>query len=55
MEAAKEWSRTVQTAGRKLTPPEQRLRQAIFMLQKARGITGRYSIVAPEETEEEGG
>lgn len=43
IEAAKEWVRSL-PSDRPLTPQEQRLKMALFMLKKASGLSGEHRI-----------
>lgn len=56
LEAAKAWSREAPWQGRRLSPAEERLKMAVFMLGKARTITGSIRVLpepprAPQEEE----
>ena len=53
LEAAREWDRQAQASGRPLTPVEQRLRMALFMLRKAKGLSGMHRISIPDGADPE--
>lgn len=44
-----EWSREAPWQHRELTQAEQRLKMAVYMLTKAKSITGQMRAVRPEE------
>lgn len=45
--SAKELALQLSSSGRTLTAQEQRLRMAVFMLNKAKGLSGAYKISLP--------
>lgn len=45
--SAKELAFQLSSSGRTLTAQEQRLRMAVFMLNKAKGLSGAYKINLP--------
>jgi hypothetical protein len=47
IKAARAWAREVQSRQDKLTPVEQNLKLAVFMLKKAFSLSGEYRFVLP--------
>lgn len=47
LEAAREWFREAPWQGRDLTPAEAKLRSSVYMMNRARSITGTMRAVDP--------